>query len=90
MGVKGVATIFDESRGRDRVTNVGILPADQGGKFYNKFLDKTFNLDSYTISGKKITITESLYTYITDGNGYKFKVKYRYLDTYDPNFAGPI
>ena len=90
LGVKGVATIFDESRGRDRVTNVGILPADQGGKFYNKFLDKTFNLDSYTISGKKITITESLYTYITDGNGYKFKVKYRYLDTYDPNFAGPI
>ena len=46
--------------------------------------------DFYTLDGKTIMLTSDVREYDEDSNGHIFRVKYKYLDTYDPNFAGPI
>jgi len=46
--------------------------------------------DSYTLDGQTMTVTSDHREYDEDSNGYMFKVNYKYLDNYDPNFAGPI
>ena len=47
--------------------------------------------DSYTLDGQTITVTSHVRDYDTDPkSGYMFRVKYKCLDNYDPNFAGPI
>ena len=49
-------------------------------------------LDTYTLSGKEITITGNLREYVEKRKGTKtmFHVSYYYLDNYDPNYAGPV
>jgi len=47
--------------------------------------------DTYTLDGQTITVTSHVRDYDTDPkSGYMFRVKYKCLDNYDPNFAGPI
>lgn len=46
--------------------------------------------DSYTLDGQTMTATSDKHEYDEDSKGYVFKVNYKYLDNYDPNFAGPI
>jgi len=47
-------------------------------------------VDSYTLDGQKMTVTSDVHEYDEDSKGYMFRVKYKYLDYYDPNFAGPL
>ena len=47
--------------------------------------------DSWILDGQTITVTSHVRDYDTDPkSGYVFRVKYKCLDNYDPNFAGPI
>jgi len=46
--------------------------------------------DSYTLDGQTMVVTSDKHEYDEDSKGYMFRVNYKYLDNYDPNFAGPI
>jgi hypothetical protein len=46
--------------------------------------------DSYTLDGQTMEVSSDVHEYDEDSNGYMFRVRYRYMDNYDPNFAGPI
>ena len=47
--------------------------------------------DWWTLDGQQMTVTSHVRDYDTDPrSGYMFKVKYKTVDNYDPNFAGPM
>ena len=45
--------------------------------------------DFWTLDGQTMVVTSDVREYDEDSKGYMFKVSYKYLDNFDPNFAGP-
>ena len=83
---------FGRNKGqpRTRIRTATIAPKGLGP-------DVTSGFDTYTLSGKEITITGNLREYVekTKGSSRRFQptmftVSYYYLDNYDPNYAGPV
>ena len=73
----------------------GYDPAGNGGKGRWRFItqDRGRDLrltDTYTIDGQTVTVSTDFYEYDEDENGHMFKIRYKCMDNYDPNFAGPI
>ena len=74
----------------------GYDPAGNGGKGRWRFVARdrgkgSLRLsDTYTIDGQTVTVSSDFFEYDEDENGYMFKIRYKCMDNYDPNFAGPI
>ena len=73
----------------------GYDPAGNGGKGRWRIIaqDRGRDLrltDTYTMDGQTVTVSTDFYEYDEDENGHMFKIRYKCMDNYDPNFAGPI